>query len=67
VAQRPTIEFVEDFADVMHDYESIWKFAVSYPDTERLKQVVHEIETDFGLDCEWSWVDQVDIGLKGNS
>ncbi|MBQ0268362.1 pyridoxal phosphatase [Providencia huaxiensis] len=67
IAQRPTIEFVEDYADVMHQYDSIWKFAVSSPNTEQLHQIVSEIENDFGLDCEWSWMDQVDVGRKGNS
>ncbi|ELX8380263.1 pyridoxal phosphatase [Providencia vermicola] len=66
-AQRPNIQFVENYADVMHDYQSIWKFAVSSENLDQLKEVVHGIETDFGLECEWSWVDQVDIGRKGNS
>ena len=67
VAQRPTIEFVEDYAEVMHQYDSIWKFAVTSPDLEKLNRIIHEIETELDLDCEWSWADQVDVGRKGNS
>lgn len=67
VAQRPNIQFVENYADVLHDYQSIWKFAVSSENIDQLKEVVRGIEDDFGLECEWSWADQVDVGRKGNS
>ena len=65
--QRPNLEFIEDFAHALNSYESIWKFAVTSPDHQRLHDVVREIESELDLDCEWSWEDQVDVGRKGNS
>lgn len=64
---RPNLLQVDDFNQAMHDYKSIWKFALTTPDRNELHEFTQSIEKDLGLECEWSWEDQVDIAQSGNS
>ena len=65
--QRPTFIQVPSLAQAARDAESIWKFALSHPDTRALQQFAESVEQELGLACEWSWHDQVDIAQRGNS
>ncbi|OAT24257.1 pyridoxal phosphatase [Proteus myxofaciens] len=65
--QRPNLVKVDDFYQAMHDAQSIWKIATTTPNHNELHALVEKIEQQVGLECEWSWVDQVDIAKKGNS
>ena len=49
------------------DVEAIWKFALTDEDTTKLNTFAKHVEETLGLECEWSWHDQVDIARKGNS
>lgn len=66
-SQRPNLIKVDDFYKAMHDVNAIWKIATTTPDHDELRTLVEKIEQQVGLECEWSWVDQVDIAKKGNS
>lgn len=66
-AQRPLFVQVPSLAQAAHDAQSIWKFALSHPDTRALQQFAERTERELGLACEWSWHDQVDIAQAGNS
>ncbi|MCE0488757.1 pyridoxal phosphatase [Pantoea sp. Mb-10] len=66
-AQRPIFLQVPDLAQAARDAQSIWKFALSHPDTRALQQFAERVQTELGLACEWSWHDQVDIAQAGNS
>lgn len=65
--QRPNLVKVDDFYHAMHDVDAIWKVATTTPDHDKLRALVEKIEQQVGLECEWSWIDQVDIAKKGNS
>lgn len=65
--QRPVFAKVDSLAQAARDAESIWKFALSHPDTRALQQFADRVEQEMGLACEWSWHDQVDIAKAGNS
>ncbi|QKJ86445.1 Pyridoxal phosphate phosphatase [Paramixta manurensis] len=65
--QRPTFLQVPDLAEAARAAQSIWKFALSHPDTRALQQFAETVENRLGLACEWSWHDQVDIAQQGNS
>ncbi|MCU5774237.1 pyridoxal phosphatase [Erwiniaceae bacterium BAC15a-03b] len=65
--QRPTFLQVDSLSAAAADAQSIWKFALSHPDTRALQQFADKVENEMGLACEWSWHDQVDIARAGNS
>ncbi|WP_017345864.1 pyridoxal phosphatase [Pantoea sp. A4] len=65
--QRPVFVKVDDLAQAAREAKSLWKFALSHPDTRALQQFVDKVEAELGLACEWSWHDQVDIAQQGNS
>ncbi|WP_426816718.1 pyridoxal phosphatase [Winslowiella sp. 2C04] len=66
-SQRPTFLQVDSLAEAAQSAQSIWKFALSHPDTSALQQFADSVEQQLGLACEWSWHDQVDIAKEGNS
>lgn len=66
-AQRPLFLQVPDLAQAANEATSIWKFALSHPDTRALQQFAARTEAELGLACEWSWHDQIDIAQAGNS
>lgn len=65
--QRPNIQQTESFQDAIHTVNAIWKLATSSSDLVKLREISEQIEENVGLECEWSWFDQVDITKKGNS
>ncbi|WP_034913495.1 pyridoxal phosphatase [Erwinia sp. 9145] len=65
--QRPVFRQVDSLARAAEQADSIWKFALSHPDTRALQQFAESVEKEMGLACEWSWHDQVDIAKAGNS
>lgn len=66
-AQRPVFRQVESLKEAAKAAKSIWKFALSHPDTRALQQFSDRVDRELGLACEWSWHDQVDIAKAGNS
>lgn len=48
----------------MHHVDSIWKIATTTPNHDELRALIEQVEQQVGLECEWSWVDQVDIAKK---
>lgn len=67
VSQRPNLVKVDNFYHAIDDANAIWKIATTTPHHQDLHDLVEKIEQQVGLECEWSWVDQVDIAKKGNS
>ncbi|WP_333892916.1 pyridoxal phosphatase [Atlantibacter subterraneus] len=65
--QRPVFLQVPSLRDAAQQADAIWKFALTDADLGRLHEVVAHIEEKFGFACEWSWHDQVDVALAGNS
>lgn len=65
--QRPVLTKVDSLSQAVKEADSIWKFALSHPDTQALQEFVERVESEIGLSCEWSWHDQVDIAKAGNS
>ena len=65
--QRPTFTQVPSLAQAAHDVNAVWKFALTDEDIPKLQQFGRYVEQQLGLECEWSWHDQVDIARKGNS
>lgn len=65
--QRPTFAQVSSLAQAARDVNAVWKFALTDEDIPRLQRFGQHIEQALGLECEWSWHDQVDIARKGNS
>ena len=66
-AQRPVFTQVPSLAQAARDVNAIWKFALTDEDTCKLNAFAKHVEQTLGLECEWSWHDQVDIARKGNS
>jgi Cof subfamily protein (haloacid dehalogenase superfamily) len=66
-AQRPVFTQVPSLAQAAQEVSAIWKFALTDEDTGKLNEFARHVETTLGLECEWSWHDQVDIARKGNS
>lgn len=64
---RPLITRVTSLAEAVSQVENIWKFALSDQDVARLGDFVTRIEQQPGLECEWSWQDQVDVAQRGNN
>jgi len=65
--QRPVFRQVTSLRTAAQEVEAIWKFALTDTDTQKLKNFAHHVEQTLGLECEWSWHDQVDIARAGNS
>lgn len=65
--QRPVFLQVPSLRDAATQANAIWKFALTDENIDRLHEVVAHIEKAFGFACEWSWHDQVDVALAGNS
>ncbi len=65
--QRPVFLQVPSLREAAQQADAIWKFALTDADPGRLHEVVAHIEEKFGFACEWSWHDQVDVALAGNS
>ncbi len=65
--QRPVFTQVLSLAQAAREVSSIWKFALTGEDTAALNAFASQVEQTLGLECEWSWHDQVDIARKGNS
>ncbi|NNS08332.1 pyridoxal phosphatase [Erwinia sp. JH02] len=67
VSQRPVFRQVKSLRETANEVESIWKFALTDTDTDKLKKFTQIVERELSLTCEWSWHDQVDIAQNGNS
>ncbi|EAA7633903.1 pyridoxal phosphatase [Salmonella enterica] len=65
--QRPTFTQVSSLAQAAHGVNAVWKFALTDEDIPRLQRFGQHVEQALGLECEWSWHDQVDISRQGNS
>ncbi|OTA21536.1 Cof family protein/peptidyl-prolyl cis-trans isomerase, cyclophilin type [Xenorhabdus beddingii] len=65
--QRPNIRQVSHFQDALQEVSAIWKFATSSSNLGKLREISEQIAENVGLECEWSWFDQVDITKKGNN
>ncbi|EJX4183711.1 pyridoxal phosphatase [Salmonella enterica] len=65
--QRPTFMQVSSLAQAARDVNAVWKFALTDEDIPRLQRFGQHVEQALGLECEWSWHDQVDIARQGNS
>lgn len=65
--QRPVFLQVPSLRDAALQADAIWKFALTDENPGRLHDAVTHIEKAFGFACEWSWHDQVDVALAGNS
>lgn len=63
---RPRLRQISDFRQLLYDEEIIWKFVISHPDRQIMQQAVAELSPQ-QFNCEWSWVDRVDIANQGNS
>jgi Cof subfamily protein (haloacid dehalogenase superfamily) len=63
----PVFTQVPSLAQAAAQVNAIWKFALTDEDTTRLNAFAQHVEQTLGLECEWSWHDQVDIARKGNS
>lgn len=66
-AQRPVFTQVSSLRQAAADVDAIWKFALTDEDTNKLNAFAKHVEQTLGLECEWSWHDQVDIAKGGNS
>lgn len=66
-SQRPVFRHVNSLREAAHEVDSIWKFALTDTDVEKLNNFTQVVERELGLACEWSWHDQVDIAQAGNS
>ena len=66
-AQRPVFTQVSSLRQAAQEVDAIWKFALTDEDTTKLNTFAKQVEQTLGLECEWSWHDQVDIARTGNS
>ncbi|MEY8710951.1 pyridoxal phosphatase [Mangrovibacter phragmitis] len=66
-SQRPVFRHVNSLREAAHEVDSIWKFALTDTDVEKLNNFTQVVERELGLACEWSWHDQVDIAQAGNN
>ncbi|WP_342321493.1 pyridoxal phosphatase [Kosakonia sp. BYX6] len=65
--QRPVFQQVDSLRAAAKEVDAIWKFALTDEDTQKLNTFAKHVEQTLGLECEWSWHDQVDIAQAGNS
>lgn len=47
------------------NYDNLWKFSVAWPNIPALKAFAKDVEERVGLQCLWSWEDQIDMALPG--
>lgn len=67
VEQRPVFTQVDSLAQAAREVNAVWKFALTDEDTAKLQRFAQHVGQTLGLECEWSWHDQVDIAREGNS
>lgn len=67
VEQRPVFTQVDSLAQAAREVKAVWKFALTDEDTAKLQRFAQHVGQTLGLECEWSWHDQVDIAREGNS
>ena len=65
--QRPVFAQVDSLAQAVREVNAVWKFALTDDDIPRLQRFAQQVGETLGLECEWSWHDQVDIARAGNS
>lgn len=65
--QRPVFTQVASLAQAAQDVNAVWKFALTDEDIPKLQAFGRHVESSLGLECEWSWHDQVDVAQRGNS
>lgn len=58
---------VASLAETAQQVNAVWKFALTHDDLPQLQHFGKHVEHELGLECEWSWHDQVDIARGGNS
>ncbi|MRS13887.1 pyridoxal phosphatase [Enterobacteriaceae bacterium RIT691] len=66
-AQRPVFNQVDSFAAAARQTSAIWKFALTDENSDRLNAFAEQVEETLGLECERSWIYQIDVARKGNS
>lgn len=64
---RPVITQVASLHGAVHEVKGIWKFALSDDDNARLREFATAVTRQLALECEWSWLDQLDVGRSGNN
>ncbi len=67
VEQRPVFTQVDSLAQAAREVQAIWKFALTDENIPKLQAFAQTVGQKLGLECEWSWHDQVDIARAGNS
>ena len=65
--QRPVFTQVDSLAQAAREVKAVWKFALTDENIPKLQQFAQHVGQTLGLECEWSWHDQVDIARAGNS
>ena len=65
--QRPVFAQVDSLAQAVREVNAVWKFALTDDDIPRLQRFAQQVGETLGLECEWSWHDQVDIARAGSS
>lgn len=65
--QRPVFRQVASLREAASEVKAIWKFALTDENIPRLQAFALTVEKTLGLECEWSWHDQVDVAACGNS
>lgn len=64
---RPAMVPVEGFERIAEEATTIWKYLAIAQDRERFAQFVSEVESELGVQGEWSGRDRLDIVQTGNS
>lgn len=67
VEQRPVFTQVDSLAQAAREVQAVWKFALTDENIPKLQAFAQTVDQNLGLECEWSWHDQVDIARAGNS
>lgn len=67
VEQRPVFTQVDSLAQAAREVQAVWKFALTDENIPKLQAFAQTVGQNLGLECEWSWHDQVDIARAGNS
>lgn len=63
---RPLVRKVANFQDIINNESPIWKCVISAKNKDIMNQVIAELPKD-QFNCEWSWIDRVDIANTGNT
>lgn len=64
---KPVLRRIADVGALIDAGETLWKFVVTHPDTDRLAAWFAEAETMQGLAAEYSWHDRIDVMSAGRS